>query len=156
CQWARRRGRALVGGVRGGRGRRGPRPCRAPGRNPAACVVQCPARPLRRGWLRPGPAGVAGPSLRPFRRPRLGADGQQDTAEGRGSPGRHSGREEPSGTVRRGDVTTRDGTALRGLADAEGSSVGVYIVARAANSPPQLGPEIPETAMVEQYVPGRE
>ncbi|WP_347310472.1 D-alanine--D-alanine ligase [Defluviimonas sp. SAOS-178_SWC] len=40
--------------------------------------------------------------------------------------------------------------------NAEGSSVGVYIVAKDANSPPQLGTEMPEIAMVEQYVPGRE
>jgi D-alanine-D-alanine ligase len=40
--------------------------------------------------------------------------------------------------------------------NAEGSSVGVYIVARDANSPPQLGPEMPDEAMVETYVPGRE
>src|SRR5690606_9175332 len=39
--------------------------------------------------------------------------------------------------------------------NAEGSSVGVYIVARDANSPPHLGPDIPATAMVEPYVPGR-
>ncbi|GAB4389210.1 MAG: D-alanine--D-alanine ligase [Albidovulum sp.] len=38
----------------------------------------------------------------------------------------------------------------------EGSSVGVYIVARDANSPPQLGPDLPRTVMVEAYVPGRE
>lgn len=40
--------------------------------------------------------------------------------------------------------------------NAEGSSVGVYIVAKDANSPPHLGPEIPEIAMVEEYVAGRE
>jgi D-alanine-D-alanine ligase len=40
--------------------------------------------------------------------------------------------------------------------NAEGSSVGVYIVNADANSPPQLGPEMPATAMVESYVPGRE
>ncbi|PTE22640.1 D-alanine--D-alanine ligase [Cereibacter changlensis JA139] len=38
----------------------------------------------------------------------------------------------------------------------EGSSVGVYLVNEAANSPPQLGPEMPATVMVETYVPGRE
>lgn len=38
----------------------------------------------------------------------------------------------------------------------EGSSVGVYIVARDANAPPPLGPEMPDEVMVEQYVPGRE
>ena len=38
----------------------------------------------------------------------------------------------------------------------EGSSVGIYIVNEAANSPPQLGPEMPETVMVETYAPGRE
>ena len=38
----------------------------------------------------------------------------------------------------------------------EGSSVGVYIVQEAANAPPALGPEMPETVMVEAYVPGRE
>ena len=38
----------------------------------------------------------------------------------------------------------------------EGSSVGVYIVHEAANAPPQLSPEMPETVMVETYAPGRE
>lgn len=38
----------------------------------------------------------------------------------------------------------------------EGSSVGVYLVHEAANAPAQLGPEMPETVMVERYVPGRE
>jgi D-alanine-D-alanine ligase len=40
--------------------------------------------------------------------------------------------------------------------NAEGSSVGVYIVHKDANTPPQLGPEMPPTAMVESYIPGRE
>lgn len=38
----------------------------------------------------------------------------------------------------------------------EGSSVGVYIVHEAANSPPQLGPEMPGLVMVETFAPGRE
>lgn len=38
----------------------------------------------------------------------------------------------------------------------EGSSVGVYIVGEAPNGPPTLSPEMPQTVMVEQYVPGRE
>jgi len=38
----------------------------------------------------------------------------------------------------------------------EGSSVGVYIVHEAANAPPQLSDEMPETVMVETYAPGRE
>ena len=38
----------------------------------------------------------------------------------------------------------------------EGSSVGVYIVHEAANAPPRLGPEMPDTVMVEAYAPGRE
>lgn len=38
----------------------------------------------------------------------------------------------------------------------EGSSVGVYIVPEGANSPPKLGKDMPETVMVEAYVPGRE
>ncbi|MBU2982871.1 D-alanine--D-alanine ligase [Lentibacter algarum] len=38
----------------------------------------------------------------------------------------------------------------------EGSSVGVYLVHEAANSPPQLSEDMPETVMVEAYVPGRE
>lgn len=38
----------------------------------------------------------------------------------------------------------------------EGSSVGVYIVREAANSPPQLSDDMPETVLVETYVPGRE
>ncbi|WP_333712865.1 D-alanine--D-alanine ligase [Yoonia sp.] len=38
----------------------------------------------------------------------------------------------------------------------EGSSVGIYIVPEAANGPPQLSDDMPETVMVEAYVPGRE
>ena len=38
----------------------------------------------------------------------------------------------------------------------EGSSVGIYIVQEGTNTPPQLGPDMPEVAMVETYVPGRE
>lgn len=38
----------------------------------------------------------------------------------------------------------------------EGSSVGVYIVHEAANSPPRLSEDMPDTVMVEEYVPGRE
>ncbi len=38
----------------------------------------------------------------------------------------------------------------------EGSSVGVYLVNEAANSPPQLTDDMPATVMVEAYVPGRE
>nr|WP_255552341.1 D-alanine--D-alanine ligase [Maritimibacter dapengensis] len=38
----------------------------------------------------------------------------------------------------------------------EGSSVGVYIVAKGANTPPKLGPEMPDVVMVEAYAPGRE
>jgi D-alanine-D-alanine ligase len=38
----------------------------------------------------------------------------------------------------------------------EGSSVGVYIVRDAANTPPQLDDAMPETVMVEAYAPGRE
>ncbi len=38
----------------------------------------------------------------------------------------------------------------------EGSSVGVYLVEEGANAPPALGPEMPETVMVEAYVPGRD
>ena len=38
----------------------------------------------------------------------------------------------------------------------EGSSVGVYLVNEAANGPPALGPEMPQTVMVEAFVPGRE
>ncbi|MCR8546487.1 D-alanine--D-alanine ligase [Salipiger sp. P9] len=38
----------------------------------------------------------------------------------------------------------------------EGSSVGVYLVQEGANSPPRLAAEMPETLMVEAYVPGRE
>jgi D-alanine-D-alanine ligase len=40
--------------------------------------------------------------------------------------------------------------------NAEGSSVGVYIVAEGANTPPKLGPEMPDEVMVEAYAPGRE
>jgi D-alanine-D-alanine ligase len=38
----------------------------------------------------------------------------------------------------------------------EGSSVGVYIVTKGANSPPVLAPEMSDVVMVERYVPGRE
>jgi D-alanine-D-alanine ligase len=38
----------------------------------------------------------------------------------------------------------------------EGSSVGVYLVHKAANGPPALSPEMPETVMVERFAPGRE
>ena len=38
----------------------------------------------------------------------------------------------------------------------EGSSVGVYIVHEAANSPPQLSADMPAEVMVESYAPGRE
>ncbi len=38
----------------------------------------------------------------------------------------------------------------------EGSSVGVYIVTEGANAPPQLSASMPETVMVETYLPGRE
>ncbi len=38
----------------------------------------------------------------------------------------------------------------------EGSSVGVYIVHEAANSPPQLSDKMPPRVMVETYAPGRE
>ncbi|WP_371223390.1 D-alanine--D-alanine ligase [Roseovarius sp. 2305UL8-3] len=38
----------------------------------------------------------------------------------------------------------------------EGSSVGVYIVGKNPNGPPQLAREMPETVMVETYAPGRE
>ncbi|WP_022704105.1 D-alanine--D-alanine ligase [Pseudorhodobacter ferrugineus] len=38
----------------------------------------------------------------------------------------------------------------------EGSSVGVYIVHEAANSPPQLSDDMPDLVMVETYAPGRE
>ncbi|MEL6678705.1 MAG: D-alanine--D-alanine ligase [Pseudomonadota bacterium] len=38
----------------------------------------------------------------------------------------------------------------------EGSSVGIYIVQEGANGPATLSPEMPETVMVEAYVPGRE
>ncbi|WP_175471149.1 D-alanine--D-alanine ligase [Roseivivax marinus] len=38
----------------------------------------------------------------------------------------------------------------------EGSSVGVYLVHDAANGPPALSDEMPDTVMVEAFVPGRE
>ncbi|MCG7625283.1 MULTISPECIES: D-alanine--D-alanine ligase [unclassified Epibacterium] len=38
----------------------------------------------------------------------------------------------------------------------EGSSVGIYIVWEAANSPPQLSQDMPAEVMVETYAPGRE
>ncbi len=38
----------------------------------------------------------------------------------------------------------------------EGSSVGVYLVHENANGPARLGAEMPETVLVERFVPGRE
>lgn len=38
----------------------------------------------------------------------------------------------------------------------EGSSVGVYLVNEAANGPPQLSEDMPQTVMVEAFIPGRE
>ncbi|MCP5038870.1 MAG: D-alanine--D-alanine ligase [Rhodobacteraceae bacterium] len=38
----------------------------------------------------------------------------------------------------------------------EGSSVGIYIVNEAANSPPKLSRDMPEMVMVEAFAPGRE
>jgi len=38
----------------------------------------------------------------------------------------------------------------------EGSSVGVYLVHEAANTPPQLSDDMPEQVMVETFAPGRE
>jgi D-alanine-D-alanine ligase len=38
----------------------------------------------------------------------------------------------------------------------EGSSVGVHIVPAGANGPARLGPDMPETVLVERYIPGRE
>ncbi|OUD08763.1 D-alanine--D-alanine ligase [Marivivens niveibacter] len=38
----------------------------------------------------------------------------------------------------------------------EGSSVGVYLVHESANSPPHLSDDMPDTVMVETFVPGRE
>ena len=38
----------------------------------------------------------------------------------------------------------------------EGSSVGIYIVQDAANGPPQIAEDMPDTLMVEAYAPGRE
>ncbi|WP_270918696.1 D-alanine--D-alanine ligase [Parasedimentitalea psychrophila] len=38
----------------------------------------------------------------------------------------------------------------------EGSSVGVYLVNEAANTPPQLSDDMPEQVMVETFAPGRE
>ncbi|WBU55642.1 D-alanine--D-alanine ligase [Paracoccus sediminicola] len=40
--------------------------------------------------------------------------------------------------------------------NAEGSSVGIYIVRDGANGPAQLGAQMPAEVMVETYVPGRE
>jgi D-alanine-D-alanine ligase len=40
--------------------------------------------------------------------------------------------------------------------NAEGSSVGVYLVHERANGPPQLSDTMPEHVMVEAYAPGRE
>ncbi len=38
----------------------------------------------------------------------------------------------------------------------EGSSVGIYFVHESANGPAQLGPEMPDTVLVEAFAPGRE
>ena len=40
--------------------------------------------------------------------------------------------------------------------NADGSSVGVYLVAQGANTPPKLAEGLPDVMMVEAYVPGRE
>ncbi|WP_372841732.1 D-alanine--D-alanine ligase, partial [Phaeovulum sp.] len=40
--------------------------------------------------------------------------------------------------------------------NAEGSSLGVYIVAEGVNSPPVLSDDMPEIVLVEAYAPGRE
>jgi len=40
--------------------------------------------------------------------------------------------------------------------NAEGSSVGVYIVSEGANAPPRIDEGLPDVLMVETYVPGRE
>ena len=40
--------------------------------------------------------------------------------------------------------------------NSEGSSVGVYLVHEAANGPPALSDDMPETVMVEAFAPGRE
>jgi D-alanine-D-alanine ligase len=40
--------------------------------------------------------------------------------------------------------------------NAEGSSVGIYIVRESANGPPVLAPDMPRHVMVERYVAGRE
>jgi D-alanine-D-alanine ligase len=40
--------------------------------------------------------------------------------------------------------------------NAEGSSVGIYIVREGANGPPSLARDLPDRVMVERYVPGRE
>ncbi|WBU63385.1 D-alanine--D-alanine ligase [Paracoccus aerodenitrificans] len=40
--------------------------------------------------------------------------------------------------------------------NAEGSSVGIYIVRDGANGPAQIGGQMPEQVMVETYIPGRE
>ncbi len=40
--------------------------------------------------------------------------------------------------------------------NAEGSSVGIYIVPEGANAPPRIDPALAEPLMVEAYVPGRE
>ncbi len=40
--------------------------------------------------------------------------------------------------------------------NAEGSSVGIYIVRESANGPPVLAPDMPDEVMVESYVSGRE
>lgn len=38
----------------------------------------------------------------------------------------------------------------------EGSSVGIYLVGKDANSPPKLSADMPDTVMVETFAPGRE
>ncbi|HET7410792.1 MAG TPA: D-alanine--D-alanine ligase, partial [Paracoccaceae bacterium] len=38
----------------------------------------------------------------------------------------------------------------------EGSSVGVHIVPEGANGPARLGPDAPDTLLVERFIPGRE
>jgi D-alanine-D-alanine ligase len=66
--------------------------------------------------------------------------------------------------VARGLVASRDEASARHVMEPpyvvkpvnEGSSVGVYLVHEAANGPPHLGKDMPESVMVEEFVPGRE
>ena len=123
--------------------------------------VQRAARPLRRGWRDPGRARLAGHPLHPFRRARLGAGHGQGRRPRRCSP-------PPGLPVARGRVVddrtswkppTRCRCPTWSSRSNEGSSVGVEIIrATATTAAPRsrAAGASARTALVEEYIPGRE